>query len=123
MSCSSYAMRSGSLKELWRLSMTRGVGGKNALRSVGRRGLWSTSSVLPASSAVTLSQKNNKSFHTFHTPDEQVPTDSMFDISGRPPPFTKLLAANRGEIATRINRAASELGIATAGIYSHEGTS
>jgi Biotin carboxylase, N-terminal domain len=35
-------------------------------------------------------------------------------------PFTKLLAANRGEIATRINRAASELGIQTAGIYSHE---
>jgi pyruvate carboxylase len=38
-----------------------------------------------------------------------------------PPPFNKLLAANRGEISTRINRAAAELGIATAGIYSHEG--
>jgi hypothetical protein len=36
-------------------------------------------------------------------------------------PFTKLLAANRGEIATRIMRASSELGIASAGIYSHEG--
>ena len=37
------------------------------------------------------------------------------------PPFKKLLAANRGEIATRISRGASELGIQTCGIYSHEG--
>jgi hypothetical protein len=37
------------------------------------------------------------------------------------PPFQKLMAANRGEIATRISRGASELGIATVGIYSHEG--
>ncbi len=36
-------------------------------------------------------------------------------------PFKKLMAANRGEIATRINRAASELGISTVGIYSLEG--
>ena len=36
-------------------------------------------------------------------------------------PFRKLLAANRGEIATRIMRASSELGIASAGIYSYEG--
>jgi pyruvate carboxylase len=41
-------------------------------------------------------------------------------ISVDKPPFTKLLAANRGEIATRIVRAASELGISTAGIYAHE---
>ena len=37
------------------------------------------------------------------------------------PPFKKLLSANRGEIATRINRAAAELGIQSAGIYSYEG--
>jgi Biotin carboxylase, N-terminal domain len=37
------------------------------------------------------------------------------------PPFRKLMAANRGEIATRISRGASELGISTVGIYSHEG--
>jgi pyruvate carboxylase len=37
------------------------------------------------------------------------------------PPFRKLMAANRGEIATRISRGASELGVATVGIYSHEG--
>lgn len=38
-------------------------------------------------------------------------------------PFKKLLASNRGEIATRIMRAASELGIPTVGIYAHEGKS
>lgn len=37
------------------------------------------------------------------------------------PPFKKILAANRGEIATRINRAGAELGVQTAGIYSYEG--
>lgn len=36
------------------------------------------------------------------------------------PPFKKLLIANRGEIAIRIARAATELGIKTVGIYSHE---
>lgn len=38
-----------------------------------------------------------------------------------PAPFNKIMAANRGEIATRINRAASELGVKSAGIYSYEG--
>lgn len=56
--------------------------------------------------------------HTFHTPDESMPPVSQ---SGIVPPFFKLLAANRGEISTRITRAATELGISTAGIYSHEG--
>ena len=36
-------------------------------------------------------------------------------------PFDKVMAANRGEIATRIMRAASELGCGTVGIYSREG--
>jgi biotin carboxylase len=36
-------------------------------------------------------------------------------------PFDKVMAANRGEIATRILRAASELGCGTVGIYSREG--
>ncbi|TFJ84262.1 hypothetical protein NSK_004253 [Nannochloropsis salina CCMP1776] len=36
------------------------------------------------------------------------------------PPFKKLMAANRGEIATRIMRATTELGIASVGIFSKE---
>ena len=67
----------------------------------------------------------SSSFHTFHTPDEHLPaqtttTTSTTSNAQPPPPFQKLLVANRGEIATRIYRAASELGISTAGIYSHE---
>jgi hypothetical protein len=60
-------------------------------------------------------------FHTFHTPDETLPDQATGMVNVTNAPFTKIMAANRGEIATRINRAASELGIATAGIYSHEG--
>jgi hypothetical protein len=63
-------------------------------------------------------EKQQHSLHTFHTPDEHPPSVST---PGVEPPFKKLLAANRGEISTRINRAAAELGIGTAGIYSHEG--
>ena len=37
-----------------------------------------------------------------------------------PRPFSKLLAANRGEIATRILRAGTELGCSTVALYSHE---
>lgn len=46
-------------------------------------------------------------------------SQSLFDPNDTPPPFRKLMAANRGEIATRIFRAASELGIPTVGIYSY----
>ncbi|MEM6473669.1 MAG: biotin carboxylase N-terminal domain-containing protein, partial [Planctomycetota bacterium] len=35
-------------------------------------------------------------------------------------PFKKLLVANRSEIATRVFRSATELGIRTVAIYSHE---
>jgi hypothetical protein len=63
-------------------------------------------------------QQELRALHTFHTPDEKPPSVAT---PGVEPPFKKLLAANRGEISTRINRAAAELGICTAGIYSHEG--
>jgi hypothetical protein len=78
----------------------------------------------PLSSQQTTMAAVTARLHTFHTPDESMPSSLQHHnqrIDGSPPPFFKLMAANRGEIATRINRAASELGISTAGIYSHEG--
>lgn len=62
---------------------------------------------------------SKKGMYTFNVPDEKLPTQNVVPVAGAP--FQKLLAANRGEIATRIYRAGSELGIQTAGIYSHEG--
>lgn len=67
---------------------------------------------VPASTASSF-------LHTFNTPDENFHASPTKSDSA---PFAKLLSANRGEIATRINRAASELGISTAGIYSFEGS-
>jgi Biotin carboxylase, N-terminal domain len=71
-------------------------------------------------SPLRLQQPHRSYLHTFPTNEEHVTT--ILPEGSVPPPFQKLLAANRGEIATRICRAASELGIVTAGIYSHEGS-
>ena len=89
------------------------------LRSVGLAGSTLINSSWNTQTQLRLQQVT--SFHTFQTPDDRVPKKKL-TIEGPEPPFGKLLAANRGEISTRITRAAAELGIATAGIYSHEGT-
>ena len=41
-------------------------------------------------------------------------------VAHSPPPFKKIMAANRGEIATRILRASAEVGSRSVAIYSHE---
>jgi Biotin carboxylase, N-terminal domain len=69
----------------------------------------------------SIAKTSGHFLHTFHTPDASGLPSSILPEGSPPPPFPKLLAANRGEIATRIHRAAAELGIVTAGIYSHEG--
>ena len=69
-----------------------------------------------ASSVVSTGSTQVSSFHTSApTWEAAKPNDAS------KAPFDKLMAANRGEIATRIVRAASELGIQTAGIYAYEG--
>lgn len=75
-----------------------------------------------ASFHTTLPPQRITRFHTFHTRAENSPGNHSANAKSSAP-FTKLLAANRGEIATRITRAAAELGIRTAGIYSYEGKS
>jgi hypothetical protein len=72
-----------------------------------------SSSVFATTSPYLFTEKRFKSTAAAVTHDEA--THAIID-----PPFKKILAANRGEIATRINRAA-ELGVLTAGIYSYEG--
>ncbi len=77
----------------------------------------------------TLSDSNikkndsSKAKHELNTKRFKSAEPIYFDDAFEAPPFKKLLAANRGEIATRIMRASSELGIDSAGIYSHEGKS
>lgn len=101
-------------------SSNRRLSSMSLLRSSNRRAcnLWRATTGLPHRTETA----STSFFHTFHTPDERIPQFKASDSDRTPPPFFKLLAANRGEIATRINRAASELGVSTAGIYSHEGT-
>lgn len=65
-----------------------------------------------------LSQMGN---HTVRTTNAR--TRSMATAPVPPPskaPFEKVMAANRGEIAIRIMRAATELGSSTVSIFSHE---
>jgi len=48
------------------------------------------------------------------------PLELLMTGKAHPPPFKRLLVANRGEIAVRLLRAATELNIRTIAIYSHE---
>jgi hypothetical protein len=86
--------------------------------AVGARALSTTSSW--ATSSFFNDQRRLYSSHVGTNHPSMKPSKS---VTVSEAPFKKLMSANRGEIATRINRGAAELGIQTVGIYSHEGTS
>jgi len=80
----------------------------------------------PFSSTASLSQSKKSKSSVVETTKRHQSTEMLEHEPLQPlrddftPPFKKVLAANRGEIATRIMRACSELGVDSAGIYSHE---
>lgn len=89
-----------------------------------RSGLAKSSRVLASttvpwvSSSATVEQRRAKSYNVgSNNPSMNVSPS----VSVAKAPFLKLLAANRGEIATRILRGGAELGIQSVAIYSHEG--
>lgn len=96
--------------------LSQGNTQRRRIVTVANRAAWSTLASRPLLPSDDLT-RFRASLHTFSVPDDRPPV-TVVDTNA---PFTKLLAANRGEIATRICRGAAELGIQTAGIYSHEG--
>jgi hypothetical protein len=72
--------------------------------------------------SITSSLQNQ--IKTMHINDNLVPTSneqstigSLADLC----PFNKVMAANRGEISIRTQRAATELNLTTVSIYAYEG--
>jgi len=75
----------------------------------------------PAMTAVHSSApQTQRVFHTFHMPDENPQAYGATAFKGQAP-IKKHLTANRGGVATGINRAAAQIGCQTADIYSHKG--
>lgn len=88
----------------------------SAIRVISTTTATSWGSSIHESSYVQSEQRRQYNVNTNHP--SMAPGKS---VHKKDPPFKKLMAANRGEIATRISRGASELGCQTVGIYSHEG--
>jgi len=105
-------------RTLVRRSATRALQRSRSARSAASRSVASSSAL-----ADTLLKNHGPaasigSVATFRTSSPRWTSSKVADA--QKPPFEKLMAANRGEIATRIVRAASELGIKTTGIYAYE---
>jgi len=77
-------------------------------------------SVLSPISSRTTQKHPNRSSSNRSFLYSQAAKSKTHAVHQDPPPFAKILSANRGEIATRILRAAAELNIPTTAIYSHE---
>ena len=82
------------------------------------RVLASTTVPWASSPSATVEQRRDKSYNVGSNNQSMNISPS---VSVAKAPFKKLMAANRGEIATRISRGAAELGVQSVAIYSHEG--
>ena len=111
------------------LLRSAGRGSSSARTLAVRRTITSSASVFPSSAALSSGggARRFKSAeplavdNDFSTTASQTPEAPGGLFEDRP--FNKIMAANRGEIATRIMRACAELGVPSVGIYSHEGMS
>lgn len=105
------------VRQAARRQVRRPVNLKTNIRLAGRplstTAPWATST--GNDKAIQQEQKRPYNVGTLH------PSMTSGSVTVAAPPFKKLMAGNRGEIATRICRGAAELGIQTVGIYSHEG--
>ena len=80
----------------------------------------STSTIIaPSSTSLFYKNETMGSDNPAENIEQSAPTGSLADLC----PFTKIMAANRGEIAVRINRAATELNLNTVSLYAYEGKS
>ena len=95
---------------------------KTSVNNIALKSLSTTTSSLHISKKKNKKQEKALSSLAVEDDEEAVIEEAAKNFYGKPP-FKKLLAANRGEIAVRILRGASELGIPTSAIYSHEGKS
>ena len=95
----------------------------NPLSKLSSATLSSTATLSPRSVTTTqedLQYKNDIAMEyrsEATTSNNQSVTGSMADLIT----YKKVMAANRGEIATRINRAATELNLTTVSLYAYEG--
>ena len=91
----------------------------NPLSKLSSATLSSTATLSPRS--VTTPQEDlhykNDTTMELATKNQPAITGSLADLIT----YKKVMAANRGEIATRINRAATELNLTTVSLYSYEG--
>ena len=95
----------------------------NPLSKLSSATLSSTATLSPRSVTTTqedLQYKNDTMEYRSEattSKNQSVISGSMADLIT----YKKVMAANRGEIATRINRAATELNLTTVSLYAYEG--
>jgi hypothetical protein len=102
-----------------------GRGGSSSARTLAvRRTITSSASVLPSTTLCAGGARRFKSAEPLTLGNDFPAASTTSEAPGglfEDRPFNKIMAANRGEIATRIMRACAELGVPSVGIYSHEG--